>query len=317
MGRNSLYSNSPYSSRMGGGWIYSDGELYHYGRKGMKWGKTIFGGYDNPRSFTYDPDRGILGNAKEWFSVAQDNVSGYGKHVKRNATREFRNSTKGARKAFNTSVRNFKDRNLTRQAFFDNRDDYNEYKKNNANFSNLRMTHLEAAMEKEYNDGFNAYVKMHNNRSLSNTINAIIQNAQYDVVSGVNKFLKKVGLDDEVDAIISKFRGDSKFRNWTSELGSGKNSYNSGGSNTGGGTSSKPGEYLEKQDTGNTNTNAAANKYNSQTEPGDSAIENYIIDILTSSGSTNVKPGDQLGQVDLYDVPVDKNGNPILKPKYL
>jgi len=44
MRKNDLYSNASASSRNGGGsWVYMDGELYHYGRPGMEWGKHLPG----------------------------------------------------------------------------------------------------------------------------------------------------------------------------------------------------------------------------------------------------------------------------------
>lgn len=44
MSRNDLYSNSSRSSRNGGGtWTYINGELYHFGRPGMQWGKHLPG----------------------------------------------------------------------------------------------------------------------------------------------------------------------------------------------------------------------------------------------------------------------------------
>ena len=44
MYRKDLYSNTSESSRKGGGsWVYINGELYHYGRPGMEWGKHLPG----------------------------------------------------------------------------------------------------------------------------------------------------------------------------------------------------------------------------------------------------------------------------------
>jgi hypothetical protein len=203
MARNSLYSNSPYSSRMGGGWIYSDGELYHYGRKGMKWYKTIFGGYDNPKSYTYDPDRGKWDNFKNQVSTGWQNVKGFTSNAVKNTQKYYTDPM----------ARDLKNRQQARNGFIDNHKDFTAYK-NSENFSSLKMTHLEKMMEKQYGDGSAVFKQMHNNPSLMNAINLMFQNAQYDVVSGVNKFLKKVGLDDEVDAILSKFVGDSDARKW-------------------------------------------------------------------------------------------------------
>ncbi len=197
MGKNSIYSNSSRSSRMGGGWIYQDGELYHYGRKGMKWYKTIFGGYDNPKSYTYDPDRGLGTNIKNAVSSGWQNTKGFASNASKNFNKYYVNDFK----------RNISpNTNYTR-----NKTEMFRYEKTLGNSS---MTHLEANMAKQIRDGDAAFEKMVENPSFFNKLNLAIQNAQFDIVSGMNSLLKKIGLDDEVDALLSVFMGNSDRRNW-------------------------------------------------------------------------------------------------------
>lgn len=202
-----FYSNSPYSSRMGGGWIYSDGELYHYGRKGMQWGKTIFGGYDNPLSFTYNPDYGLGRNIGNAVSTTWGNVTGYGKHVYNNANKKYGNSVRKAWRSATSPKSNYNY----------NVSEWSKYKKDNNLNSTSKMTHLERNMGDQIEDGYNAYNEMLKSPTFFNKLNFAFQNAQYDVVSGVNNVLRKLGLDDEVDAFLSVFLGDSGARNRAQE----------------------------------------------------------------------------------------------------
>ena len=202
MARNSLYSNSPYSSRMGGGWIYSDGELYHYGRKGMKWYKTIFGGYDNPKSFTYDPDRGKFDNFKSQLSTGWQNVKGFASNAKKNFNRYYgteakqRMTIKGAHNYNNADWYDYKKNNP------------GEIKRKNSNSAISTTSHLEEYMAKQIRDGNAVADDLLNNPSILNKLNMVLQNTQFRVAYNVNNMLKKMGLDDEVDDLISKFTGE-------------------------------------------------------------------------------------------------------------
>lgn len=207
MARNSLYSNCSDSSRKGDGWIYSDGELYHYGRKGMQWGKTIFGGYDNPLSFTYDPNRGLFDNMGRAASTTWGNVTGYGKHVYNNANKKYGNSVRKAWKSATSPKSNYNYNNI----------EWSKYKKDNGLDSTSKMTHLERNMGDQIEDGYNAYNEMLKKPTFFNKLNFAFQNAQYDVVSGVNNVLRKLGLDDEVDAFLSVFLGNSSARKRAAE----------------------------------------------------------------------------------------------------
>jgi hypothetical protein len=201
MARNSLYSNSPYSSRMGGGWIYSDGELYHYGRPGMKWYKTIFGGYDNPKSLTYDPDRGKRENFKNITSNAWQNVKGFVSNAGKNFNRYY--GTEAKQRMTIKGAHNY------------NNADWYKYKKDNPGevkgnkgWSMVTTSHLEEYMAKQIRDGNAVADELVNNPSILNKLNMVLQNTQFRVAYNVNNMLKKMGLDDEVDDLISKFTGE-------------------------------------------------------------------------------------------------------------
>ena len=201
MPRNSLYSNSPYSSRMGGGWIYSDGELYHYGRPGMKWYKTIFGGFDNPKSLTYDPNRGKRENIRNIASNAWENVKGFAGNAAKNFNRYY-----GAEA---------KQRMTIKGAHNYNNADWYDYKKKNPGElkgskggSITTTSHLEEYMAKQIRDGNAVADDLLNNPSILNKLNMVLQNTQFRVAYNVNNMLKKMGLDDEVDDLISKFTGE-------------------------------------------------------------------------------------------------------------
>ena len=221
MNRDSLYSNSPRSSRTGEAWVYQDGELYHYGRKGMKWGKTIFGGIDNPRSLIYDPNYGkgrwrfnqnpTIKNAQRRPSVSRPS-SGVSKVVK--------DAKNFGGWVFNKARK--LGENSARSGWTSNQIDFNNYKSTSDMnkrvsespyiWSTRGMSHLEQNMTKQIREGQEAYNAMRNDGSIKNILNLAIQNAQYDVVSGLNNVLTKLGLDDEVDRVLSKFLGDSEWQ---------------------------------------------------------------------------------------------------------
>jgi len=73
------------------------------------------------------------------------------------------------------------------------------------------LSHLDKMVGTEYEEALATYRNSMTNGSVGNTMNTFIQTAQFNVVKGLNSFLKKIGLDDEVDDFISKFRGESAF----------------------------------------------------------------------------------------------------------
>ena len=233
-------------------WTYQNGELYHYGRPGMEWGKNIFGGIDNPKSLTYDPNYGkvqrkipstsaserviskinnrpkksglLLQRKRPSASAAERIVSRIpnssnsttndgSKHgirggVKGDTVRigpnEFtyvndESSTKNKPK---TSLSDLLI-NKTRDKYTSNQIEYNSYEKPS------NMTYLESNMAKQMEDGKEAYTKMVDDPSLKNMFNLAIQNAQYDIASGANDIVNKLGIGDKVNKLIHKVFGDS------------------------------------------------------------------------------------------------------------
>ena len=221
MARDSLYSNSSRSNRAEEAWVYQDGELYHYGRKGMKWGKNIFGGIDNPKSLMYDPNYGkgrwrfnqnpAIKNAQRRPIVSRPN-SGVSKVVK--------DAKNFGGWVFNKARK--LGENSARSGWTSNQIDFNNYKSTSDMnkrvsespyiWSTRGMSHLEQNMAKQIGEGQEAYDAMRDDGSIKNILNLAIQNAQYDVVSGLNNVLTKLGLDDEVDRVLSKFLGDSEWQ---------------------------------------------------------------------------------------------------------
>ena len=221
--------------------VYKDNELYHYGRKGMKWGKTIFGGVDNPKSLTYDPYYG-----REQSSLSPSHIKptqriypsfrGSEYAINKNSTK----SIKGTKGSIGSGVRgniindskNFggwvfdKARQLgeesARKHWTGNAIDFNTYKSTSDMnkrvsdspyiWSHRGMSHLEQNMAKQIDDGRKAYEAMRDDGSIKNILNLAIQNAQYNIVSGINNVLTKLGLDDEVDRWLSKWIGYSDWQ---------------------------------------------------------------------------------------------------------
>lgn len=185
------------NTNYGDHWIYQDGELYHYGRKGMKWGETIFGGYDNPKSLTYNPNFGLGRNIGNAVSTVWNNTKGFTSNAAKNFDKYY--------------GREFKKNISSKSNYMNNVADWNRYGKAN-DYKNIGMTHLEANMAKQIRDGNQVFANLVKNPSIMNKLNLAFQNAQYDIVAGANNILKKLGLDDEVDAILSLFMGNSEAR---------------------------------------------------------------------------------------------------------
>ena len=237
MARDSLYSNSPYSSRTGEAWIYQDGELYHYGRPGMKWGKTIFGGIDNPKSLTYDPNYGkgrFLFNQNRIIKPTQrqrainklsTRPGAVGRGVRGSIGSNTRGNVINDAKNFGGWVFDKARKlgeNVARDGWVGNQINFNTYKSTGDMnkrvsdspyiWSTRGMSHLETNMAKQIEEGQEAYDAMREDGSIKNILNLAIQNAQYNVVSGLNNVLTKLGLDDEVDRWLSKWIGNSDWQ---------------------------------------------------------------------------------------------------------
>lgn len=276
MTRDSLYSNSPRSSRTGEAWVYQDGELYHFGRKGMKWGQNIFGGFDNPLSLVYDPNYG-KGKIQKFGSDAWQKVKGYGSNVGKRVQKGYNdfaaNSRYNARQEFQSNV----------------------YEQDRHNFRDTKVGLLDRARAKELEDGKKAVKKMTDNPTLINAFNVMFQNAQYNVVSAVDDLLEKLDIGGKVTDFFNKYSLFTKKTRITAKPGTNAPGSNYG--NSGGGVASHPGAYLEGQGSGNTNSNAAASKINGEkvwgfdsgnasrmwnsVKEGVSDIGDWIVDMVT------------------------------------
>ena len=242
---NYMYSNAPVSSRRGGGsWVYVNGELYHYGRPGMKWYQTIFGGYDNPKSMTYiqgygkqkarnayeqkmatrdssgrnpslgakiyNTGRRITGEARAVGSglrAVGRSARDYASYVKGNINKYYLNEAK-------TNVRN--KINSERQKYI--RGEQSNYASNAAyseGFGNRKLTHIEEALQKQVRDGksFAESITggiLNPQMSLSNYLNLVNQNMQANVLRLADRFVKKLGISDDVDRILTRFFGKTE-----------------------------------------------------------------------------------------------------------
>ena len=213
-----LYSNSSPSSRAGGGtWVYLDGELYHYGRKGQKWYQVIFGGYDNPKSLTYDPHRDNSSYAQQMRGTVSTKdrikntittapararvIAGRAKSNINYATGFAKNAASNFKKYYYEGTKQD-----VRERYKGNQHIYDTY------IGSRPTSHLEEYMGKQLRDGHAWAQKFDEKSSLFNTINLAIQNAQYDILKGLNGFLRRKGWDDKVDNFISKILGRTSKR---------------------------------------------------------------------------------------------------------
>lgn len=97
--------------------------------------------------------------------------------------------------------------------------------------SKTPLSHLDVFQNKQLDDACRAYVHGKASGDFSDRLNYWFQNAQYGIVKGVNSFLKNIGMDDEVDDFISKFKGNSTYKNQRKRLSSGNRSSSRAGSN--------------------------------------------------------------------------------------
>ena len=84
--------------------------------------------------------------------------------------------------------------------------------KNRYTKSDTPLSHLDTFQNKQLDDACRAYTHSKASGSFGDKLNYWFQNAQYGIVKGVNNYLKQIGMDDEVDDFISRFKGDSSFR---------------------------------------------------------------------------------------------------------
>lgn len=201
-------------------WMYIDGELYHYddelyhyGRPGMEWGKHLPGtdwwkekigkisNYYNQSRRDYlektarganasGSDRTINGatRAKATINALRDTARYVGRGVDRNYINPLRNKSEyNARKYYEDSKKN---KSASRTGFAGK--EYSSY--------------LDRYADKQLRDAdvFLDRLSGAENNSFLDSLNLSIQTAQFNVVNGINSFLKKKGWDDEVDNFLAK-----------------------------------------------------------------------------------------------------------------
>lgn len=220
--RDDLYSNTSESSRRGGGWVYMNGELYHFGRKGQKWYQTIFGGYDNPKSMTYDPNYGKVASATS--NNFYGKLGAVGKNSDFASKKKWNLTTKAGRRNAVNYAKGFLGNaanNFNKYYIEGTKRDVSDRFKRNV-FENQRQretnsatgtTHLREFENKQIRDATAVNQKAWEDGKMSvfESLNLAIQNAQYSIVRGVNDFLQKKGWAESVDRFLSKFLGDSGY----------------------------------------------------------------------------------------------------------
>lgn len=250
-------------------WIYYNGELYHAGVKGMRWGKHLPGtdwwkqtteanynsitspaSSNNGKNLTYK-------TAPEWLNRARANIRTAGQAAKiygrkinlagrilsKQAGSAISKSAysvaKGASNAYYTAkngvgkfwnqAKGFSSEQAAKLSEFA-KTAYSEARKNVVNFfttdsneintnhknrytkSDTPLSHLDTFQNKQLDDACRSYTHSKASGSFGDKLNYWFQNAQYGIVKGVNNYLKQIGMDDEVDDFISRFKGDSSFR---------------------------------------------------------------------------------------------------------
>ena len=158
-----------------------------YGRKTRLAGKII--GKQARAAVTRGVYKVAKGTSKLW-----NKAKGFSSE-KINELREF------ARKAYAGS------RNAVHNFFTISRKEMGQNASNRKIKSGTPLSHLDVLQNKQLNDACKSYVTTKMNSSFGNNLNYWFQNAQYGIVKGVNNYLKKFGLDDEVDSFISRISG--------------------------------------------------------------------------------------------------------------
>lgn len=223
-----LYSNTSESSRNGGGsWVYINGELYHYGRPGMEWGKHLPGTewwkektgkisnlYQTTRGkYLENTARGLYGSNKTVNNLtkAKATVNALGKTAKYVG----QGLAKYAKRLPGHVVKETK--NIALNA----REDMKEaYQKSYAKSVNIIADYIEKmaqikpgsfsadsplyeAVKKQGRDMAAAWGDS-KEKTIMNYINTAIQATQYNIVSGINKYMVENNTMGTVDSFLKK-----------------------------------------------------------------------------------------------------------------
>lgn len=231
-------------------WVYMDGKLYHAGVKGMQWGKhlpgtdwwkdtpkKISGFFNTQKTFpsssavknSMAPSSGVKGKpkvSKAGSSAMVSKVSS-GSGSASNGTRYGR--------SFGGRVRRIVDRtksgvsNFARNSYSSARDSVHKYFESaNKSWqsskidSKTSLSHLESWMKKEQREAAHSYVLSKVQGGAGNAINSFIQTAQFNIVSGINRFLVNNNLDGKVDKFLSKIFGNSKLQDLGEKIAANK-----------------------------------------------------------------------------------------------
>ena len=156
-------------------------------------------------------------SAKATTKALAKNVSNrvsYAAYKIKKGTSKIWNSTKGFTK---DQINNFK--SLAKKSYNQLRSNVHDvfraartsYQGSGEYNSKTPMSHLDSFMKSQYGEAVESYRNSMSNGNVGNMINSFIQTSQFNIVRGVNNFLKNIGMDDEVDKFISKFKGESNF----------------------------------------------------------------------------------------------------------
>lgn len=212
-----LYSNLGHSSRSRGGtWVYINGELYHAGVKGMHWYqhlpwvdwyKTASSRYKQYSTPTPQSTSYIRKNGKAVAVTTPasnpSKVKAFGRAIKDTASEMrsvYGDYLKGEKEYYSKKASD-----SANAKYAGNKHIYDTY------IGSRPVSHLEKLMGKMLDSGENFV----NKSGIMNTINLAIRNAGYDVLKGINGFLRRKGWDDEVDNFLSKkvlHKASGKFR---------------------------------------------------------------------------------------------------------
>lgn len=226
----SIYGNRSQTTRNNSGtWVYYNGELYHAGVKGMRWGFHLPG-------TDYWKDLGNRAFNKvsqtDLYKKARNTELGkVSNHLYDNSQRLYgRQIGRGeaiARAGVQLTkdkVRTVNNKAKTNASFYAKQ----QYDLNQRNFNNLRgSTYLNSISSKLMDSGASyANNMLGKNSKWKDIINLAIRNTGFNIVNGINNFLVKKGWDKKVDAFIKKVI-DTSTKAYNTVKTTATNAYNS------------------------------------------------------------------------------------------